>query len=121
MQEDPIIHIDYKALREDDPEQAAVTPDMVKKAQGVFGRRARQEIMVAMDSMLRLLATEVAQRKVNPQALYEVGRQAVTEAIDLYRLGQSDSFRKFAKTKARQAMTNARDKLAKQSNEAWPG
>ena len=121
MQEDPnFIHIDYKALREDEAEQAAITPAMVKKAQGLFGRRTKHDILVAMDSLLRVQATEIAQRKVSPQSLYEVGRQAVLEAIDLYRVGQTESFRKFAKTKARQAMTSARDKLTKQSGDAWP-
>jgi hypothetical protein len=121
MQEDSnFIHIDYKALKENEAEQAAIAPAMVKKAQGLFGRRAKQDIMTAMDSQLRVLATEIAQRKVNPQNLYEVGRQAILEAIDLYRVGQTDSFRKFAKTKARQAMTSARDKLMKQSGESWP-
>lgn len=120
MPDDPIIHLDYGALREDDPEQAAITPDMVKKAQGVFGKRAKEVIMKAMDSLLRLQAAEIAQRRINPQALYEVGREAALQAIDEYRIGQTDSFRKFAKAKARQAMTSARDKLAKQSNEAWP-
>jgi len=120
MPDDPIIHLDYGALREDDPEQAAITPDMVKKAQGVFGKRSKEVIMKAMDSLLRLQAAEIAQRRINPQGLYEVGRDAVFQAIDEYRIGQTDSFRKFAKAKARQAMISARDKQTKQANEAWP-
>ena len=120
MPDDPIIHLDYGALREDDPEQAAITPDLVKKAQGVFGKRAKETIMKALDSLLRLQAAEIAQRRINPQGLYEVGREAALQAIDEYRIGQTDSFRKFAKAKAREAMLKARDKQAKQTNEAWP-
>jgi hypothetical protein len=121
MPDDPIIHLDYGALREDDPEQAAITPDMIKKAQGVFGKRHKETVMKAMDALLRLQAAEIAQRRINPQSLYEAGREAVLLAIDEYRIGQTDSFRKFAKSKAKQAMVSARDKLSKQSNEAWPG
>jgi hypothetical protein len=114
MQEDPnFIHIDYNALKENEAEQAAIAPEMVKKAQGLFGRSARQGIMQAMDSPLRVQATQVAQRKISPQKLYEVGKQAILEAIDLYRIGQTDSFRKFAIGKARQAMIAERDKLAR--------
>ena len=114
MQEDPRhIHIDYNALKENEAEQAAIAPEMVKKAQGLFGRAARQGILQAMDAPLRVQATQVAQRKVNPQKLYEVGKQAIVEAIDLYRIGQADSFRKFAMGKARQAMNAERDRLAR--------
>jgi ABC-type transporter MlaC component len=114
MPEDPIIHLDYDALREDEAEQAAIAPEMVKKAQGLFGRKARQGILQAMDSTLRVLAAQIAQRKVNPQKLHEVGRAAILEAVDLYRIGQTDSFRKFANVKARQAMVAARDRLVNQ-------
>ena len=121
MPEDPhFIHIDYNALREDEAEQAAIAPDMVKKAQGIFGSGARQGILQAMDSDLRVQATQIAQRKVNPQKLHEIGRQAILEAIDLYRIGQADSFRKFAKVKARQAMVAARDKLVNQPGGSSP-
>jgi hypothetical protein len=114
MPDDPLIHLDYNALREDEAEQAAIAPDMVKKAQGLFGRKARQGILQAMDSTLRVQATQIAQRKVSPQKLHEIGRAAILEAIDLYRIGQTDSFRKFANVKARQAMVAARDKLVNQ-------
>jgi hypothetical protein len=114
MQEDPRhIHIDYNALKEDEAEQAAIAPEMVKKAQGLFGRNARQGILQAMDSALRVQATQVAQRKISPQKLHEIGKQAIAEAIDLYRIGQADSFRKFAMGKARAAMIAARDKMVK--------
>jgi len=114
MQEDPnFIHIDYNALKENEAESAAIAPEMVKKAQGLFGRAARQGIIQALDGSLRVQATQVAQRKVNPQKLYEVGKQAILEAIDLYRVGQQDTFRKFAMGKARQAMIAERDKLAR--------
>jgi len=118
MPDDPIIHLDYDALREDEAEQAAIAPDMVKKAQGLFGRKARQGILQAMDSSLRILAAQIAQRKVNPQKLHEIGRTAILEAIDLYRIGQTDSFRKSAMVKARQAMVAARGKLVNQTGSA---
>jgi hypothetical protein len=96
-------------LWDEDSRRAVIDADLVKKAQSSSGHRERQHILWAMDPVLRVQAMEVAQRKVNPQKLYEVGRDAVSEAIKLYRIEQPENFQKFAKTFIRQAMLLARD------------
>ena len=71
-----------------------------------------EEILRILDPLLRLQAGEVAQRQVPPQSLHEVGRQAMLEAIKLYRIGQKESFREFAMIYTRQAMVLARNKMS---------
>jgi len=107
-----MIHIDYQALRDSKSQDDHVDPRLVKKARRFFGRAAREEILRILDPLLRLQAGEVAQRQVTPQSLHEVGRQAMLEAIKLYRIGQKESFREFAMIYTRQAMVLARNKMS---------
>ena len=104
-----MIHIDYTVARDGKAQDSHVDSRLVKKAQGFFGKAAREEILQIMDSSLRLQAGEIAQRLVNPQTLHEVGQQAIVEAIKLYKIGQKESFREFAMIYARQAMVLARN------------
>ena len=107
-----MIHIDNQALRDSKSQDDHVDPRLVKTARRFFGRAAREEILRILDPLLRLQAGEVAQRQVTPQSLHEVGRQAMLEAIKLYRIGQKESFREFAMIYTRQAMVLARNKLS---------
>jgi hypothetical protein len=106
-----MIHIDYQAARESKSHDDHVDLRLVKKAQGFFGKSAREEILRILDASLRLQAGEIAQRLVTPQSLHEVGRQAALEAIKLYRIGQKEGFREFAMIYTRQAMVLARNKV----------
>ena len=115
-----MIHIDYAMLWDEDSRRTVIDADLVKKAQGSNGQRERQHILWAMDPLLRVQAIEVAQRKVNLQKLYEVGRDAMSEAIKLYRVGQPESFKKFAKVFVRQAMLLARDNHLTQPHDPKP-
>ncbi len=104
-----MIRIDYQMLS-DASRADVVDADLVRKAQGFFGRGARQEILRILDSHLRVQAVEIAQRQIDPILLYEVGRRAVLDAIESYhREGQGD-FRKFADPFIRQAMFNTKMK-----------
>src|SRR5579862_3935495 len=108
----PTIYIDYQAARDTKSQEDHVDPRLVKKARGFFGKGAREEILRILDPSLRILAGEVAQRQVNPQALHEEGQKAIMEAIKLYKIGQKESFREFATIHARQAMVLLRNSLS---------
>jgi hypothetical protein len=107
-----MIRIDYQVLREGKSHDGHVDIRLVKKARRFFGRAAREEILRILDPLLRIQAGEIAERQVTPQSLHEVGRQAVLEAIKLYRIGQKESFREFALIYTRQAMVLARNKMS---------
>ena len=107
-----MIRIDYQALSEGKSHDDRVDSQLVKKARGFFGRAAREEILRILDPLLRLQAGEVAERLVSPQALHEVGQQAVLEAIKLYKIGQKENFRDFALIYTRQAMVLARNSMS---------
>jgi hypothetical protein len=104
------IRLDYAALGDNVAQDGQIPTQLVKKAQGMLGRQARQEILQMMDSAVRVQAAEAAQRQMNPLELYKVGQEAVLEAIKLYRVGQDETFREFATAFARQSMALARSK-----------
>jgi hypothetical protein len=91
-----------------------IDPALVKKAKGLLGRHAREEILQLMDDTLRLLAAEVAQRQVKPELLYKIGQEALLEAITSYRSKQRDGFREFATAFARQSMSLAKQKMSRE-------
>jgi len=107
-----MIHIDYQAARDRKSQDDYIDSGLVKKAQGFFGRAAREQILQILDPALRLQAGEIAQRQVNPQTLHEEGQKAILEAIKLYKIGQKENFREFAMIYARQAMVLARNSIS---------
>jgi len=106
-----MIRIDYQVLRESKAADGDVDVRLVKKARRIFGRGAREEILRIMDPLLRVQASEIAERQVSPQSLHEVGQGAVLEAIKLYQIGQREDFGEFAMIHARQAMVLAKNKM----------
>jgi len=104
------IRLDYAALGDNVAKDGQIPLELVKKAQGMLGRQAREQILHMMDSAVRVQAAEAAQRQMNPLELYKVGQEAVLEAIKHYRVGQDKSFREFATAFARQVMVLARTK-----------
>src|SRR5271170_1638857 len=107
-----IIRLDYAALGDTATKDGPIPIDLVKKAHGMMGRQAREEILKMIDGSLRVLAAEVAQRRVSPLELYKVGQEGVLEAIKVYRPDQDKTFREFALAFAQQAMVVARNKVA---------
>jgi hypothetical protein len=106
-----VIRLDYAALGDDSARDSEIPRELVKKAKRFIGRGgARQEILRMMDQSLRVLAAEVARRQMDPLRLYEVGQQAVREAIKLYQIKQQEDFREFATTFARQSMVLTKSK-----------
>ena len=105
-----MIRLDYAALGDNSARDTEVPRELIKKAKGLLGRRARAEILQMMDQLVRIQAAEVAHRQMDPQRLHEVGRQAVLEAIKSYPIDQGGDFRDFALALARQAMTVAKNK-----------
>src|SRR5258706_9912926 len=106
-----MIRIDYQVLRETKARDGHVDVRLVKKARRLFGRAAREEILRIMDPVLRVQASEIAERHVTPQSLHEIGQQAILEAIKLYRVGQPEDFGEFALIHTRQAMVLARNRM----------
>ena len=104
------IRLDYAALGDYVAKDGHIPVELVKKAQGMMGRQAREQILQMMDSVVRVQAAEAAQRQVNPLELYKVGQEAVLEAIKHYKVGQDETFREFATAFARQSMVLARTK-----------
>lgn len=104
------IRLDYGALGDTAAKNGPIPVELVKKAQGMLGRQAREEVLRMIDASLRVQAAEVAQRKINPLDLYKAGQEGVVEAIKVYRPGQDKPFREFAIALARQAMILARNK-----------
>ena len=105
-----MIRLDYAALGDNSARDAEVPRELIKKAKGLLGRRARTEILQMMDQLVRVQAAEVAHRQMDPQRLHEVGRQAILEAIKSYPIDEGGDFREFALALARQAMTAAKNK-----------
>lgn len=104
------IRLDYAALGDNVAQDGQIPIQLIKKAQGMLGHQAREQVLQMMDSAVRVQAAEAAQRQMSPQHLYRVGREAVLEAIKLYRVGQNQTFREFATAFARQSMVLARSK-----------
>jgi hypothetical protein len=104
------IRLDYAALGDNVAKDGPIPLELVKKAQGMLGRQAREQILQMMDSAVRVQAAEAAQRQMNPLELYKVGQEAILEAIKHYRVGQDEMFREFATAFARQSMAMARSK-----------
>ena len=105
-----MIRLDYAALGDNSAREGEIPRELVKKAKGLLGRRARTEVLQMMDQSLRVQAAEVARRQMDPQRLHEVGRQAVLEAIKSYQVDQPEDFREFAIALARQSMILAKNK-----------
>jgi len=106
------IRLDYAALGDSTVNASAIPIELVKKAHGMMGRQAREEILKLIDNSLRVLAAEVAQRRVSPLELYKVGQEGVLEAIKVYQPNQDKTFREFALALAQQAMVVARSRMA---------
>jgi hypothetical protein len=107
-----MIRLDYAALGDTATKDGPISIELVKKAHGMMGRQAREEILRMIDGSLRVLAAEVAQRRVSPVELYKVGQEGVLEAIKVYQPEQDKTFREFALAFAQQAMVVARNKMA---------
>src|ERR1700733_2148942 len=108
------IRLDYASLGGSGSPENEIDPALVKKAKGLFGRHAREEILELVDHNLRLLAAEVAQRQVKPELLYKVGQEAIEEAIKSYKISQREGFRQFAVAFARQSMSLAKQKMSRE-------
>lgn len=104
------IRLDYAALGDSTRQDGPIPVELVKKAQGMLGRQAREDILKMIDSSLRVLAAEVAQRKINPAELYKVGQDSIQESIKLYQPDRGQPFREFAISFAKHAMTVAKNK-----------
>ena len=109
-----VIRLDYASLGGSGTPDAEIDRALVKKAKGLFGRQAREEILQLVDHNLRVLTAEVAQRQVNPELLYKIGQEAVGEAIKAYKIKQEEGFREFAIAFARQSMFLAKGKMSRQ-------
>ena len=105
-----MIRLDYAALGDPMARDSEIPRELVKKAKGFLGRRAREEILQMMDQGLRVQAAEIARRQMDPQVLHEVGQKAVLEAIKAYQIKQTEDFREFATAFVRQAMALAKNK-----------
>jgi hypothetical protein len=114
------IRLDYAALGDSMARDGQIPVELVKKAQGMLGRQAREQILQMMDSSVRVQAAEAAQRQISPQHLYRVGQEAVLEAVKLYRVGQDETFRDFATAFARQSMILARSKAVSDPTQLPP-
>jgi len=117
-QDKPAIHLDYASLGGTGTPDAEIDRALVKKAKGLFGKQAREEILQMVDHNLRIVAAEVAQRQINPELLYRVGIEAVGEAIKAYKLKQEEEFRKFVIAFARQSMFLAKGKMARSKTDS---
>lgn len=104
-----MIRIDYQMLS-DATSHDVVDADLVRRAQGFWGRGARREILRILDSHLRVQAVEIAQRQMDPVVLYEVGRRAVLDAIESYNGEGRTDFRRYADPFIRQAMFDTKMK-----------
>jgi len=109
-----MIRLDYASLGGAGTPDAEIDRDLVKKAKGMFGRQAREEILKLVDPNLRLAAAEVANREMNPELLYRVGQEAVGDAIKAYKIDQEEGFREFVVALTRQYMFLAKNKKSKE-------
>ncbi|HVM60910.1 MAG TPA: hypothetical protein VMV72_08590 [Verrucomicrobiae bacterium] len=112
----PPIHLDYASLGGAGTPDAEIDRALVKKAKGMFGKQAREEILQMVDHNLRIVAAEVAQRQVKPELLYGIGLEAVGEAIKAYKLKQEEGFREFAVAFARQSMFLAKGRMVREKS-----
>lgn len=110
-----MIRLDYASLGGTGTPDAEIDRALVKKAKGLFGRQAREEILQLVDHNLRVLSAEVAQRQVKPELLYKIGQEAIAEAIKAYKIKQEEGFREFAVAFARQSMSLAKNKMSRES------
>ena len=113
-QDKPVIRLDYASLGGSGSPDCEIDRALVKKAKGLLGRHAREEILKLIDQNLRVLTAEVAQRQVNPELLYKIGQEAVGEAIKAYKIKQQEDFREFAIAFARQSMFLAKNKMSRE-------
>ena len=104
-----MIHIDYEMLS-DVARIQSIDANLIRKAQGWLGRKARAKILEILDPRLRVQAAQIAQRQISPLLLYEAGRRAVLDAITLYDPGEQKEFHKFAEAIVQQAMFSAKMK-----------
>jgi hypothetical protein len=106
------IHLNYRALSNQTATDHAIPDALVKKAQGWFGGKARDQIERLMGPDIRLLSVEVAKRQCNPMNLYAAGLDGLAEAIKKYRIGKTEgSFNDFARKQIRIAMQRAKQKM----------
>jgi len=110
----PVIRLDYASLGGSGSPDAEIDRQLVKKAKGLLGRQAREEILQLVDHNLRVVAAEVANREVNPELLYRVGQEAVGEAIKIYKVNQEEDFREFVIAFTRQSMFLAKSKMSQE-------
>ena len=104
-----MIHIDYALLRKAPVKELRITDDLLRKAKGTFGFRARKQLMRLFDSQIRLLAAEVARRETDPVLLYEAGAEGVRNALEVYSVDEEQgTFEAFAKPFIRQHMLRAK-------------
>ncbi len=113
-QDKPPIRLDYASLGGTGSPDAEIDRALVKKAKGLFGKQAREEIVQMVDHNLRIVAAEVAQRQVKPELLYKIGQEAIGEAIKAYKIKQEEGFREFAIAFARQSMFLAKSKMTRE-------
>jgi hypothetical protein len=113
-QDKPPIRLDYASLGGTGSPDAEIDRALVKKAKGLFGKQAREEILQMVDHNLRIVAAEVAQRQVKPELLYKTGQEAIGEAIKAYKMKQEEGFREFAIAFARQSMFLAKSKMTRE-------
>jgi DNA-directed RNA polymerase sigma subunit (sigma70/sigma32) len=107
------IRINYAALNAEERGQGYIGHELVKKARGFFGGGARKQIRSILDSQIRLLAVEVAQRQTDPHALYQAGFEGLDEAIKIYDPERTElTFRSFALPIIRQHMQRSRIRTA---------
>jgi hypothetical protein len=114
------IRLDYAALGDSTRADGPIPVELVKKAQGMLGRQAREDILKMIDGSLRVLAAEVAQRKINPAELYKAGQDSIQESIKLYQPEKGQSFREFAISFAKHAMNVAKNKAVSEPQPLAP-
>jgi hypothetical protein len=107
-----MIRINYTAADGKPGDERPISDELVSKAQGWFGGSARKELRSLFDQQIRVLATEVGGRQVQPQQLFAAGEEGLWEAVKIYKPGSAgQSFRQFAVPLMRQYMQRARAKL----------
>lgn len=108
-----LIHIHYDALNKNDTGDVQVSEEFLKKAKGLLGSSARDELVRMFDPVIRRQAFEVARREVNPMSLYESGREGLLDALKLYKIGKTQgTFSQFATAFVRQAMQLAKQRAS---------
>ena len=104
-----MIRVNYAALRKNDSGTLEVSDELLKKAKGRFGFSARKDLRAQFTSHVRLLAMEVAQRKMNPQLLLDAGMDGLLDALKVYDIGENQqAFKDFATPFIKRAMQTAK-------------